>query len=141
MAITTLSMVLTVLVLNLHHISGDHPVPPWMKRVFLRHAACMLGGHLPAEKHRLIVKSTLENVEAEDGIVESANHTVQQMLEKEVGETPQLPQKERNIKEWKVVAEVLDRLFFWAFLVAIVLTTLSLLFRPLADYDISETHR
>ncbi len=32
MAITTLSMVLTVFVLNLHHVS-DRPVPRWAKKV------------------------------------------------------------------------------------------------------------
>ena len=40
-AITTLSMVLTVFVLNLHHIQ-DRPVPPWIKTLFLRYLARML---------------------------------------------------------------------------------------------------
>ncbi|MFG1588320.1 hypothetical protein ACDT12_13725, partial [Staphylococcus aureus] len=41
-AITTMSMVLTVLVLNLYGVA-DRPVPMWMKKVFLVHLAKMLG--------------------------------------------------------------------------------------------------
>ena len=42
MAITTLSMVLTVFVLNLHHIT-DRPVPHWVKRLVLVYLARMMG--------------------------------------------------------------------------------------------------
>ena len=41
MAITTLSMVLTVCVLNLHHIT-DRPVPPWTQRLVLHWLASFL---------------------------------------------------------------------------------------------------
>ena len=41
MAITTLSMVLTVFVLNLHHIT-DRPVPTWVKRLVFIYLARML---------------------------------------------------------------------------------------------------
>ncbi|KAI0242977.1 Neuronal acetylcholine receptor subunit alpha-4, partial [Lamellibrachia satsuma] len=42
MAITTLSMVLTVFVLNLHHM-GDRPVPPWVSNLVLIHVARAVG--------------------------------------------------------------------------------------------------
>jgi hypothetical protein len=42
MAITTLSMVLTVFILNLHHVA-DRPVPLWAKKVVLIYLARALG--------------------------------------------------------------------------------------------------
>lgn len=41
---------------------------------------------------------------------------------------------EDNAKDWKKVAEIFDRLFFWLFLFAIVITTL-ILFHPLTKED------
>lgn len=45
---------------------------------------------------------------------------------------------ERNAKDWKNVAETMDRLFFWLFLCAIFISTL-VLFHPLTDKYIRQT--
>ena len=47
MAITTLSMVLTVFVLNLHHIV-DRPVPTWVRKLTLVYFAKILGVCAPS---------------------------------------------------------------------------------------------
>ncbi|ESO03736.1 hypothetical protein HELRODRAFT_173437 [Helobdella robusta] len=59
LAITTMSMVLTVLVLNLYGIA-DRPVPPWMKKLFLVHLASFLGMFQTAStyKAQLLESST-----------------------------------------------------------------------------------
>ena len=44
MAITTLSMLLTVFVLNLHHI-GNRPVPHWIQNLVLVYVARIVGGY------------------------------------------------------------------------------------------------
>lgn len=44
MAITTLSMLLTVFVLNLHHI-GNRPVPAWILNLVLVYVARVVGGY------------------------------------------------------------------------------------------------
>ena len=41
-------------------------------------------------------------------------------------------EKKDYAKEWQCVAEVFDRLFFWLFLLAILISTL-VLFHPLTD--------
>ena len=168
MAITTLSMVLTVFVLNLHHIN-DRPVPAWAKTFMLHYLArvmCMCQ-FIPKEiddqesakeekknKYRVTPNSLGKAVVNQIGLLASLNGTL--------GMGDQSPQAQRAnnqhsanfrshytfseenskanrdvktneeewSKDWRHLAEVVDRMFFWLFLSAIVITTL-LLFHPL----------
>lgn len=176
MAITTLSMVLTVFVLNLHHIS-DRPLPNWVRKlvlIWMARLLCMCSydpGHAEAaasqaldsenkkkdNKYRVNPNSLGKAIGNQIGLLASLNGTLgvnnsrsssqdryysQQDRhsahyrsqytygnEKKSGPDPKRLEEEWA-KDWRRVAEVVDRLFFWIFLSAIVITTL-LLFHPL----------
>ena len=169
MAITTLSMVLTVFVLNLHHIT-DRPVPPWARKLVLIYLARMLGICIPGTETKLCrnKRKKFQNIPNNvyrrasvridpDGkerttIIElQPRSTVNggemsplapsrenaQSEREDLGESSQqaVPKETHEVdyaKDWRRVAEVFDRLFFWLFLLAILISTL-VLFHPLTD--------
>ena len=173
MAITTLSMVLTVFILNLHHVT-DRPVPPWVCRLILIYVAKIVGKCSTGRETRQSIYSrtkrffsfrekgktskntgrraqlrivsdvTVEEVNdsSDQGTSIDINSSKQRCRYKisngEPRDTPtendsliarQRPQIDYS-KDWQQVAEVCDRLFFWLFLLAIVISTL-VLFHPL----------
>lgn len=182
MAITTLSMVLTVFVLNLHHIS-DRPVPRWARKLVLCYIArllCMCSYTSPMDedeavskdssktddkknKYRITPNTLSKAIGSQLGILTNLNGTLgsspssssrsrddkplnfekhsqkynsQYTFSDEPAVTPKQEKKDLKrleelwAREWRRLAEVVDRLFFWIFLSAIVITTL-LLFHPL----------
>ena len=171
MAITTLSMVLTVFVLNLHHVT-DRPVPHWVKRfvlVYLAKVMCMTSygpktfdddedeENKRDDKYRVTANSLGKSITDQIGILTGLNGSNTNGKASATTASPSTskglrfntskktysyaptsdkekedPKKkeEEYAKEWRKVAEVVDRLFFWLFLIAIVVTTL-LLFHPL----------
>lgn len=186
MAITTLSMVLTVFVLNLHHVT-DRPVPLWLHRLVLVYVAKLVGkcsnrstiNGLKVRKiqHDLLLAHDLQKDQPTDGtsarssrrraqirimhsvddrecssaIVEireptSADSGVTAVREngtqeatngrgsRTASQCSEKPDDENAdfSKDWKKLAEVFDRLFFWFFLLAILISTL-VLFHPLTD--------
>ena len=192
MAITTLSMVLTVFVLNLHHIT-DRPVPHWVKRLVLVYLARMMGicikldddkeRKVPKTKNRRTggllgnhVTKRRTSVRLDEGddttaIIELhpiGNSSNQSPLHTTNGDTERtslmhdkvytdnesaqgsprafhygtsFPTNQKKdtkqleqewARDWRQVAEVFDRLFFWLFLLAILISTL-VLFHPLSD--------
>lgn len=165
MAITTLSMVLTVFVLNLHHIS-DRPVPKWAKKLVLVYMARMLGICVPRnlkkgknkqKQHRTLGNHVYRRAsvridtdgDEQTAIIElhptnTANGERRRLtgsqddLFNDLGTTSHTfkPAEEHHeldySKDWRRMAEVFDRLFFWLFLLAIVISTL-VLFHPLTD--------
>ena len=174
MAITTLSMVLTVLVLNLHHVT-DRPVPKWAKKVILVYLArllCMCAYESRQEKedaekeknrYRITPNNLGKAIGNQLGLLASLNGTLGVsssttsrdpcgrrergsifadrhsmnyrsqytfgLDDKKSKDDPKKLEEEWG-REWRRLAEVVDRLFFWLFLSAIVITTL-LLFHPL----------
>lgn len=179
MAITTLSMVLTVFILNLHHIT-DRPVPKWLNRlvlVYLARLLCMCqyqpssSSALDSDdefdktsKYRVTPNSLGKAIGSQIGILTSLNGTLGNngAVKSANRDSPSSGrnnifvnrhgvhysssfsyaddnrkekvdpkrQEEEWAREWRHLAEVVDRLFFWLFLSAIVITTL-LLFHPL----------
>ena len=180
MAITTLSMVLTVFVLNLHHVT-DRPVPKWAKKVILVYLArllCMCAYESRQEKeeaekeknkYRITPNNRGKAIGNQLGLLASLNGTLGVSSsttssrdnygrprdrgfssagiftdrhsmhyrsqytygfdDKKAKDDPKKQEEEWG-REWRRLAEVVDRLFFWIFLSAIVITTL-LLFHPL----------
>lgn len=145
MGITTLSMVLTVLVLNLHFTS-DFPVPPWLNTIVLQYTAralCMCqqtpsDGSVPkrysrAESHIVARPPPSKSDGDEEEMVEL---TIRRRLLGEHREPIDQKKDDKSepepdySKDWKKLADVVDRLFFWLFLLAIIVSTL-LLFQPL----------
>ncbi|KAK2163528.1 hypothetical protein LSH36_78g04013 [Paralvinella palmiformis] len=176
MAITTLSMVLTVFVLNLHHVT-DRPVPRWAKKLVLVYLArlmcmCQFESKIIREeeeiqerknKYRVTPNSLGKAIGSQIGLLASLNgtlgvksspagrprdrkqstdggfldkHEVNYRSRYTYGQEENSDRidpkrlEEEWTREWRHLAEVVDRLFFWLFLSAIVITTL-LLFHPL----------
>lgn len=158
MAITTLSMVLTVMVLNLHSIS-DRPVPPWI-RMFCARLPSVAAAMEREKQHRQRVMGVklqgsgptiMEKQEYDEhspimmnggGVGEGGNqetsfipgHRVRLLdnnnaFTRDMDEDSDSSQPDYS-KDWTRLAEVVDRLFFWTFLIAIVAITI-LLFHPL----------
>ena len=166
MAITTLSMVLTVFVLNLYHM-GDRPVPSWITKLVLvyvaravgvgaeddgdRNAMAIDGGQKcrPAQTRRAVLIQRLDSdrrpviltVRRKGTDNDNATATTVEPvaigsphksddLHPSVGE---ISQRYMDFaREWQRIAEVFDRLFFWFFLLATIVTTL-VLFHPLTN--------
>jgi hypothetical protein len=182
MAITTLSMVLTVFVLNLHHVT-DRPVPHWAKKVVLVYIArllcmCQFEAKVMLEeeeiqetnnRYRVTPNSLGKAIGSQIGLLASLNGTLgvkstpaarpktrEQSSELDKDCTRVFMERDQTnfksgytygsdnrsrrsdpkrmeeewTRDWRHLAEVVDRLFFWLFLSAIVITTL-LLFHPL----------
>ena len=166
MAITTLSMVLTVMVLNLHAIA-DRPVPRWAQIILLRYFArlfCLgppstespketeqMGAYTNEMRMKRLsrISTSLTDLEPEEhipiiaingtlspgpqGPEHASNNNARYMRScfvrpgEEVVEEP----PPDYAKDWHMLAEVVDRLFFWTFLLAIVAISI-LLFHPLS---------
>ncbi|KAJ7335304.1 hypothetical protein JRQ81_013245 [Phrynocephalus forsythii] len=142
MIFVTLSIIVTVFVINVHHRSSTtyHPMAPWVKRLFLQKLPKMLcmKGHVDRysfsdpedtlkqklvrkHKHRQfkdgekVVIAFLEK--AADSIKYISRHVKKEHFIRQV------------VQDWKFVAQVLDRIFLWLFLVVSVMGSV-LIFTP-----------
>uniref|UniRef100_A0A672N411 Cholinergic receptor, nicotinic, beta 3b (neuronal) n=1 Tax=Sinocyclocheilus grahami TaxID=75366 RepID=A0A672N411_SINGR len=126
MIFVTLSIIVRVFVIYVHHRSSAtyHPMSPWVRSLFLQrlpHLLCMRGNtdryHYPQlEPHK---------GEALINMLEQATnsvHYISRHIKKEHFIT-------EVVQDWKFVAQVLDRIFLWAFLTVSVLGTI-LIFTP-----------
>lgn len=158
MAVTTLSMVLTVLVLNLHAIT-DRPVPRCLNIIFLKILAKLFCVCSPLdfkqEKNNISHKRQLHRISSPiKALRDECDVTDEQVpiislngcassssanTEKETSfiyvRRPEAKaeadtEEEDYTKEWHALAEVVDRLFFWTFLITIIAISV-LLFHPL----------
>ncbi|XP_057205424.1 neuronal acetylcholine receptor subunit beta-3b [Triplophysa rosa] len=143
MIFVTLSIIVTVFVINVHHRSSAtyHPMSPWVRSLFLQklpHLLCMRGNtdryHYPElEPHGPDLKPrSKKGPPGPDG----EGQALINMLEQATNSVHYISRhirKEHFIREvvqdWKFVAQVLDRIFLWAFLTVSVLGTI-LIFTP-----------
>ncbi|KAL2088268.1 hypothetical protein ACEWY4_015167 [Coilia grayii] len=149
MIFVTLSIVITVFAINIHHRSSSthHGMAPWVRRIFLhllpkllcmrshvdRYANSGAGGRQQrggrlgaggagmtgmAQEETTPLLSPRNNLQAAlDSIRYITQHVVKENEVREV------------VQDWKFVAQVLDRVFLWAFLLVSVLGS-ALLFIP-----------
>uniref|UniRef100_A0AAY4C1Q4 Uncharacterized protein n=1 Tax=Denticeps clupeoides TaxID=299321 RepID=A0AAY4C1Q4_9TELE len=141
MIFVTLSIIITVFVLNVHHRSPQtHSMPHWVRRVLLDLVPCVLfmkrpswassslGGHLfscsngkPAEisvQHNLGESTSSSLKQAIEGVQYIADHLRAGDADFSVRE------------DWKYVAMVIDRIFLWMFILVCVLGTVGLFLPP-----------
>ena len=150
MALGTVSVCLTVLVLNLHHRDAERPVPRWARILILKYLARMLCVH--ARKPKTMAgnlyfdaHSSLQNaVNIKTGLRRIARDTcmLRPMLNANgdicvdsgypSGEQiyPSLKDECDKSHEWKELAHVLDRLFFWIVFVFMTASALIILLVP-----------
>ncbi|KAL4660658.1 neuronal acetylcholine receptor subunit alpha-5-like [Arapaima gigas] len=139
MIFVTLSIVITVFAINIHHHSSftHQPMAPWVRRIFLHRLPKLLCMHRHvdryvaqgqdggAEEHVRTAAfetepllSSRNNLQAAlDSIRYITSHVVKENEVREV------------VQDWNFVAQVLDRVFLWAFLLVAVLGS-ALLFIP-----------
>ncbi|XP_018413409.1 PREDICTED: neuronal acetylcholine receptor subunit beta-3 isoform X1 [Nanorana parkeri] len=132
MIFVTLSIIVTVFVINVHHRSSAtyHPMAPWVKGLFLQKLPKLLcmKGHIdrfsfldsentgpstkskPSGKRKHIQANDGERVliafleKASDSIKYISTHVKKEHFIRQV------------VQDWKFVAQVLDRIFLWLFL-------------------------
>ena len=126
MALGTVSVCLTVFVLNLHHRDAECPVPRWVRVFVLQYLAKALcvGARKPQTmaENLLVVSPGGSTVDLQTGVGKIARGGVSMIrpdmkINGYVGSDGQLRisgiRKGDHTHEWKEVAHVLDRLFFW----------------------------
>ncbi|XP_065121164.1 neuronal acetylcholine receptor subunit alpha-5 isoform X2 [Paramisgurnus dabryanus] len=146
MIFVTLSIVITVFAINIHHRSSSthHNMAPWVRRIFLHHLPKLLCMRSHVDRYASAVGSLrAESTEREGlGYGKGLGHETTPLLNAEHSLRAALESiryitlhvvKENEVREvvqdWKFVAQVLDRVFLWAFLLVSVLGS-ALLFIP-----------
>ncbi|XP_072904749.1 neuronal acetylcholine receptor subunit beta-3-like isoform X1 [Hemitrygon akajei] len=145
MIFVTLSIIVTVFVINVHHRSSTtyHPMAPWVKKLFLQtlpRLLCMRGHtdryHCPgsAPSSPKGKQKAFEN--PQHASVRNNEKAMVAILEKAAESVRYISshiKKEHSIREvvedWKFVAQVLDRIFLWLFLLVAILGSI-LIFAP-----------
>ncbi|XP_038603309.1 neuronal acetylcholine receptor subunit beta-3 isoform X1 [Tachyglossus aculeatus] len=145
MIFVTLSIIITVFVINVHHRSSStyHPMAPWVKRLFLQKLPRLLcmkghadrysfpdpGDNLPSAKAKVSGKQKQRQIQdgekillaflekAADSIRYISRHVKKEHFVNQV------------VRDWKFVAQVLDRIFLWLFLLVSVVGSV-LIFTP-----------
>ncbi|CAI9558963.1 unnamed protein product [Staurois parvus] len=129
MIFVTLSIIVTVFVINVHHRSSAtyHPMAPWVKGLFLQKLPKLLcmKGHVDrfsfldsentANDGERVLIAFLEK--ASDSIKYISTHVKKEHFIRQV------------VQDWKFVAQVLDRIFLWLFL-SVSITGSVLIFTP-----------
>ncbi|XP_005805599.2 neuronal acetylcholine receptor subunit alpha-5 [Xiphophorus maculatus] len=143
MIFVTLSIVITVFAINIHHRSSSthHGMAPWVRRIFLHRLPKLLcmRSHVDRyatarvpESERNIGLGNMKNPTPELTPLLYTQHNLQAALESIRYITMHVV-KENQVREvvrdWKFAAQVLDRMFLWAFLLVSVLGS-ALLFIP-----------
>ncbi|KAJ8272148.1 hypothetical protein COCON_G00110070 [Conger conger] len=144
MIFVTFSIIVTVFVINVHHRSSAtyHPMAPWVKSLFLQRLPrllCMRGHTDRYHYPDMELSSPEPQARRQQRPLlgkEDDNHAWLAMLEKATSSVRYISRhikKEHFIREvvqdWKFVAQVLDRIFLWAFLTVSILGTI-LIFTP-----------
>ena len=141
MCMASMSLALTVTVIFIHNHGGNTPIPQIIKRIFFQYLARMLcmkstlsntiAGHVPlGQKINGTVKPALQHswrslADSKDSLngvevpawAEEIIFKIDMLTQKE-------EEKDRNVlvaEEWKALARVLDRVFFWVTLLGFLL--------------------
>ncbi|KAH1168750.1 neuronal acetylcholine receptor subunit beta-3 [Mauremys mutica] len=145
MIFVTLSIIVTVFVINVHHRSSAtyHPMAPWVKRLFLqklprllcmkghvdRYSFSEAGGTIPVLKSKLSGKKKQKQVQDGEKIVIAFLEKAADSIRYISGHVKKEHFIRQVVQDWKFVAQVLDRIFLWLFLVVSV-TGSVLIFTP-----------
>nr|XP_006007648.1 PREDICTED: neuronal acetylcholine receptor subunit beta-3 [Latimeria chalumnae] len=145
MIFVTLSIIVTVFVINVHHRSSAtyHPMAPWVKRLFLEKLPkllCMKGhsecGTFSDIDLDITSKTSLSGKHQMTSAKDKESKLLISFLEKATSSIQYISRhikKEQFIREvvedWKFVAQVLDRIFLWLFLLVSVIGS-GLIFTP-----------
>ncbi|XP_007933263.1 neuronal acetylcholine receptor subunit beta-3 [Orycteropus afer afer] len=145
MIFVTLSIIVTVFVINVHHRSSStyHPMAPWVKRLFLQKLPKLLcmKGHVDRysfsdkdEGKRVVKAKVLEKKKQKQ--MSDGERVLVAFLEKAADSIRYISSHVKKehfisqvVQDWKFVAQVLDRIFLWLFLIVSVTGSI-LIFTP-----------
>lgn len=157
MGMTSLSIILTVFVLQLHHV-GPHQrrVPKWLRilcfEIFAR-IVCLRGSIFPYNSDyrragdEMCLTTFMENIDGNNCNGNIPQNTLnipkEKMLDRERGDgtkekitnhlrilVAQQDFEEHHqdiVNEWRYVAQVMDRILFWIFLMAAIISSVMIL--------------
>ncbi|KAK2853572.1 hypothetical protein Q5P01_006233 [Channa striata] len=143
MIFVTLSIIITVFAINIHHRSSSthHDMAPWVRKIFLHRLPKLLCMRSHVDRYATAAVSRAGGAVGFGKTKDSApevtpllytRHNLQAALESIRYITMHVV-KENEVREvvqdWKFVAQVLDRMFLWAFLLVSILGS-ALLFIP-----------
>ena len=161
MALGTVSVCLTVLVLNIHHRDTARPVPKWAKVFVLRYLSKALCVKARRSKRRgtkfssmhdprdgsITLKSGLRRIARDVGLLKpmlipngdvgDSRYVNGEQVFPATGTNREGASCKANElhNDWKEVAHVLDRLFFWIVFVFMTASAMIILFVPMyKDY-------
>ncbi|MBN3325490.1 ACHA5 protein, partial [Atractosteus spatula] len=131
MIFVTLSIVITVFAINIHHRSSSthHDMAPWVRRIFLHRLPKLLCMRSHVDRYATAAGGDVKSPGFE---TPSSRYNLQAALDSIRYITLHVV-KENEVREvvedWKFVAQVLDRVFLWTFLLVSILGSI-LLFIP-----------
>ncbi|XP_037600674.1 neuronal acetylcholine receptor subunit beta-3 [Cebus imitator] len=145
MIFVTLSIIVTVFVINVHHRSSStyHPMAPWVKRLFLQKLPKLLCMKDHVDRYSIPEKEESQPV-VKGKVPEKKKHkqlsdgekVLVAFLEKAADSIRYISSHVKKehfisqvVQDWKFVAQVLDRIFLWLFLIVSV-TGSVLIFTP-----------
>ncbi|XP_025250425.1 neuronal acetylcholine receptor subunit beta-3 [Theropithecus gelada] len=145
MIFVTLSIIVTVFVINVHHRSSStyHPMAPWVKRFFLQKLPKLLcmKDHVDRysfpekEESQPVVKGKVLKKKKQKQLSDGEKVLVA-FLEKAADSIRYISRHVKKehfisqvVQDWKFVAQVLDRIFLWLFLIVSVIGSV-LIFTP-----------
>ncbi|XP_070263502.1 neuronal acetylcholine receptor subunit beta-3 isoform X1 [Myotis yumanensis] len=156
MIFVTLSIIVTVFVINVHHRSSSthHPMAPWVKRLFLQRLPKLL-----CMKHHVDRYSSPEKDESKRVVkgkvlgkkkqkqMGDGEKVLVAFLEKAADSIRYISRHVKKehfisqvVQDWKFVAQVLDRIFLWLFLIVSVMGSV-LIFTPALKMWLHSDHK
>ncbi|NXS43053.1 ACHA5 protein, partial [Balaeniceps rex] len=126
MIFVTLSIVITVFAINIHHRSSSthNAMAPWVRKIFLHKLPKLLCMRSHVDRY-FAQKEETGNVNGS----ESSRNTLEAALDS-IRYITRHVMKENEVREvvedWKFIAQVLDRMFLWTFLLVSIIGSLVL---------------
>ncbi|OCT87027.1 neuronal acetylcholine receptor subunit alpha-5-like [Xenopus laevis] len=124
MIFVTLSIVLTVFAINIHNRSSatHNAMAPWVRKIFLHKLPKLLCMRSHVDRYFTRKEEKIRGPDSSRNTLEAALDSIRYitrnvMKEHEVREV---------VEDWKFVAQVLDRMFLWTFLLVSVIGSLFL---------------
>ena len=146
MALGTVSVCLTVFVLNLHHRDAERPVPRWIRIVVLQYISkvlCVRARKPKSLAERVMfdtpdgptnLKGGIRKIAKDAGILRPMLQPSHEDGMYPIGEQvfPVFKEDRPDISnDWREVAHVLDRLFFWMVFIFMSTSALVILLVPM----------
>ncbi|KAM5177275.1 neuronal acetylcholine receptor subunit alpha-5 isoform 1-T1 [Callospermophilus lateralis] len=126
MIFVTLSIMVTVFAINIHHRSSSthNAMAPWVRKIFLHKLPKLLCMRSHVDRYFTQKKETESGSEPK-----SSRNTLEAALDS-IRYITRHVMKENDVREvvedWKFIAQVLDRMFLWTFLLVSIIGSLGL---------------